>query len=582
MALRIVIVLLGILAATANINSTQVINVPCVGDDQTGLIQQAFVRASFFKGEEVIIRLEPAVYNFHRNLAAQYPYHISNTASEKENPNPQKHIGVWMRDMENIIFDGNGATILTHGELTSFVIDNCKNIKLTNFKLDAADPTVVEIDVTKVGEDFIEFDILPPTEFTVRNGVFLFKGEGWRFGDGKLVPKFKAIAQIYDPEREMTLRTPSPIHNYTKTEVIGEHSLRLFFDYQPKVKVGERYQLRHSIRNEVCMFLNDSKDIEIRNVDFNFMGNFGIVSQFSENITFENIKCEPSAESGRTNAGFADFLQFSSCKGKIRILNSRFAGSQDDPINIHGIHLQVVRQIGDNKVIVAYHHPQTFGFPPFKPGDELAFVNRATLNYEGETALVDSIRPLDEYNFELTLNRNFSSQEEKKLDSGYAVENITWTPDVLIAGNYFTKTPTRAILITTRGKSLIEGNIFYRIPMESILVADDASSWYESGPVTNLTIRGNTFIDCESPVISVSPENKIFENPIHSNISIIGNKFISAKEDAIKIIDSEKIEIKGNSFFITPDDNLDQKDLIKLENDSKTKVKNNRIITKER
>lgn len=576
---RHIIVALGIFATSGEMNASQVINVPCVGDDQTRLIQQALVKASFYKGEEVTIRLEPGTYHLHRNLAAQHIYHVSNTTSEKENPNPSKHIGIWMKDMENIIFDGSGSTILTHGELSTFVVDNCKNIKLTNFKVDAADPTVVEINITKVGDDFIEFDILPPSQFIVKNGMFLFKGEGWRFGDGKLVPKFKAIAQIYDPVREMTLRTPSPIHNYTKAEVIGDNSVRMFFDYKPEVHPGERYQLRHSIRNEACMFLNNSKDIEVSDVDFNFMGNFGAVSQFSKNITFDNIKCVPSPESGRTNAGFADFLQFSSCKGKVQILNSRFSGSQDDPINIHGTHLQVVKTDSINKIVIAYRHPQTFGFPPFKPGDELALVNRESLNYEGETAMVESVKPLNNYNYELVLNKKISSLMDGEIDSKYVVENISWTPEVLIKGNYFSLTPTRAILISTRGRSVIEDNIFYHIPLASILVADDANYWYESGPVSNLSIRNNIFIDCESPIIQVAPEVKEFKNPVHSNISIMRNKFISPQPDAIDIRDSQIVAIRRNTFVISPTSGLNEDDLIKLENVTQSNVKKNLIVS---
>ena len=566
------------ISAISGMNAEKVINVPCEGDDQTAIIKEALEQAAAFKGEDVIIRLEPVTYRLHRANSSLQIYHVSNTTSVYENPDPTKHIGIWMKDLENVTFDGNGATILTSGEMTSFVIDNCKNVKLTNFHLDSADPSVVEITISKVGDDFIDFKVLPPSQFEVKDNILIFKGEDWIFGDEKRISKHTAIAQIYDFDKDMTLRTQSPIQGYTKAEMIGDNTVRLYFDYHPSVKPGERFQLRHSIRNEVCSFINCSQNVEIENVDYNFLGNFGIVSQFSENVSFENVNFEPTPESGRTNAGFADFLQFSSCKGLLRIRNSRFAGSHDDPINIHGTHLRVVEAVAPNKLIVAYMHPQTFGFPPFYKGDELILVNRETLNYEGKNAKVESVKAIDDYKYELTLDRKLSDILDRNITGLYAVENLSWTPDVEITGNYFSRTPTRAILITTRGNSIIRDNTFFRTPMASILVADDANSWYESGPVTDLTIQNNLFIECASPVISVAPEIKKFNVPVHSNITITGNRFLGAQDGAISIKASEDIVIKNNIFEVAGVGKVSESDLILLKNVSLYTIEGNKII----
>lgn len=566
------------LALALPLCAEKVIEVPATGEDQTSAIKAALEEAARYSQEPVVIKLQPQIYNLHRNTSTAKVYHISNTTSVQENPDPTKHIGIWMNNLHNVTFDGNGATILTHGEMTSFGIDNCTNIKLKNFRLDASDPSVVEVTVSKVGNDFIDFDILPPSQFEVKDGYMVFKGEGWIFGDEKRESPHIAIAQIYDYDKGMTLRTDSPIRGYTKAEKIGDNTVRLYFDYQPKVKPGEKFQLRHSIRNEVATFINNSKNIEIRGVDYNFLGNFGIVSQFSENVSFIKVNFEPFAGSGRTNAGFADFLQFSSCKGLLKIIDCRFAGSHDDPINIHGTHLQVVETISPNKVIVEYRHPQTFGFLPFKPGDELGFVNRATLNYEGKPVKVKSVKELDEYKYELVLDKNISEIIDKKINSQYAVENLTWTPDVEIRGNYFSKTPTRGILITTRGKSVIEDNTFFRIPMAAILVADDANSWYESGPVSDLTIRNNVFVGCASPVIQVSPEIRSYNEPVHSDITITGNQFLPAKPGTIQIKASDGILINKNLFEVSNPDAIAESDLIILKDVTDCKVENNRIV----
>src|SRR5206468_12764963 len=77
--------------------------------------------------------------------------------------------------------------------------------------------------------------------------------------------------------------------------------------------------------------------------------------------------------------------------------------------------------------------------------------------------------------------------------NGLCIENLTWTPEVLIQNSRFERTNTRGLLLTTRRKVIIENNVFYKTGMSPILIADDALSWFESGAVQDVTIRNNTF-----------------------------------------------------------------------------------------
>jgi hypothetical protein len=109
----------------------------------------------------------------------------------------------------------------------------------------------------------------------------------------------------------------------------------------------------------------------------------------------------------------------------------------------------------------------------------------------------------------------------------FAVENITYTPAVRIAGNTFRNIPTRGILLTTRGRSVIEDNVFDGLDMASIFISGDASSWFESGPVHDLTIRRNTFRrpSPNHPVILIHPENTVTDEPVHDTIRIEDNTY---------------------------------------------------------
>ena len=58
------------------------------------------------------------------------------------------------------------------------------------------------------------------------------------------------------------------------------------------------------------------------------------------------------------------------------------------------------------------------------------------------------------------------------------VENLAYVPDVTISGAYFSRVPTRGILMTTRGKVVIENNVIHTPMRQALHIADDADSWY--------------------------------------------------------------------------------------------------------
>ncbi|WP_316823097.1 right-handed parallel beta-helix repeat-containing protein [Pedobacter gandavensis] len=116
---------------------------------------------------------------------------------------------------------------------------------------------------------------------------------------------------------------------------------------------------------------------------------------------------------------------------------------------------------------------------------------------------------------------------------GDALENVTWTSSVTIKNSRFEGTISRGTLITTRRKVLVENNVYYRTGIHAILIENDAEGWYESGPVTDVTIRNNQFIECgfnsapNNYVISINPQNhKMVPNYwVHKNIKIEHNTF---------------------------------------------------------
>ncbi len=502
----------------------EVIHVSPVSGANNRNIADALEKAAQYNGRPVTIRFRPGMYELTRTESFAIPYYISNTTSESEAPDPTKHIGLLLQSLSNVTIDGGGSTLLMNGEMTSFVLDRCRNITLKNLNIDYKYPTQVEIEVLEEGKDFLIVQVHPTSQYRITDGQLEWGGDGWAFNQG--------IAQSYDWFTDMTWRSWSPTENLIRTVELRPNVLYMQYREKPEVKVHTIFQIRDAIRDEVCGLIERSKDIRLENINFYYLGNFGVVAQNSENITVDRSVFVPEPGSGRTNAGFADFLQVSGCKGLIDIKNSRFAGAHDDPINIHGTHLKVTGFQSPGRIKVRFMHPQTFGFEAFVQGDEIELVDAHSLLPEGR-ARVKKATLINPREIELVLERPLPN----KLLSheNLVVENITWTPEVRITNNYFSRIPTRGILITTRGKSLIENNTFYGMQMCGILVANDALSWYESGPVHDLTIRRNTFLNCGEPVINIEPENKTNKGAVHRNILIEENHFYLREHTTVAI-----------------------------------------------
>jgi hypothetical protein len=174
-------------------------------------------------------------------------------------------------------------------------------------------------------------------------------------------------------------------------------------------------------------------------------------------------------------------------------------------------------------------HYQSIGFVWAKPGETVAFIENQSMNTFG-TGRVESFTARNATEFEIT----FKDPLPQSISVGDALENLAWTPDVLIKNNFFGSCRARGVLVTTPGKVVIEKNVF-ESSGAAILISGDANGWFESGGVKDVLIRNNTFNDpcmtslfqfCEG-IISIYPEipQLNVDKPFHRNIRIEKNAF---------------------------------------------------------
>lgn len=505
-------------------SAKKVVEISPSGADDTRNIQQSINSLNKKNAE---LRFLPGEYLLSRTEAFDTLLYVSNTTSPKENPDPTKHIAMLFRDLKGLRINAEGARFVTRGEVTPWAFLNCENITWRGGSFMAEDPTVAEM--TVVSADSTSFVARPEetSKFISRDSTIVATGHGWE------APLPQSWVQIFDSYTQVNKRlSTAPFKsntNYIDDKGLVHYSLVKPVELLP----GQVLQFRHGIRNEVGGFIDLCNNITLEGITWNFLGNFGIVAQNSENINYERLTFEPSE--GRVTAGFADFLQLSGCRGHINIKDCVFDGPQDDPINIHGTAMKVI-SAADSALTLEYGHAQTYGFPIYFAGDSVEIVDAQTLLPTAKARVISA-------SMNGPMGMNLTLDRPVIIPTKAVVENISACPSAHISGCIFRHIPTRGILVTTRSEVVIEDNTFYSTVMPAILIADDASSWYESGPVKDITIRNNFFHQGGKSIV-VAPEIKRFAAPVHSGIKIYGNLATSPTE--IDIRGAEDLFISHN------------------------------------
>jgi len=532
-------------AAAATETAPVVVNVAAFGADPTGRIDSAPAIAAALRHAKAVnnrpvrIVFPRGTYQLYPERAETRELYVSNTVGADQQYR-DKQIGLLVEDMHDVTIDGGGAELVYHGLQTAFAAIRSTNVTFTNFSFDYAAPEVIDTTVASAGvtggHAYRVLSVPAGSPYRVSGTHITWLGETspatgqpyWSGVDGL------EYTQIHDPVAQRTWRADNPLFTGVAavTDLGGQ---RIRIDYTTGTApsdAGLVYQMRLIERAQPGAFIWESHDVTLRSMNAYHLQTFGMVGQFSENITIDRVNFAPDPRSGRSTASFADFVQMSGVTGKVSITGCVFDGPQDDPINVHGTYVEVVGQPGPDTLTLSYEHPQTAGFPQFYPGDQLHLVDtRTMIPLAGGSARVTAVdgpsgsdhsKPLT--TMTVTLDRPVPAGVQI---GGTVAENLTYTPSVVIADNVFRNVPTRGILVTTPKPVLITGNRFDGMSMASVYISADAYQWYESGAVDNVMIRGNTFTRPAGPVIFVQPTNQVLDpaNPVHHNISVEDNRF---------------------------------------------------------
>ena len=468
----------------------------------------AKIKAEYKEGEKVILRFPEGRYEFHEKGAAVREYYISN----HDQTNPKK-VGIALEDMKNLTLDGQGSEFVFHGRMLPVSLLRSENCLLKNFSIDFENPHIAQVKIVENDpQDGIVFEPAPWVDYRIaKDSIFEAYGEGWTMRhswgiafDGDTKHLVYNTSDIGCPTKGASEVAPRRIH------APGWKDARLV--------PGTVVAMRGWGRPTPGIFLSHDVNTTIENVKVHYAEGMGLLAQLCENITLEKFGvCLKGDADPRYFTTQADATHFSGCKGKIVSCNGLYEGMMDDAIKVHGTYLKVVKRVDDRTLVGRSMHGQSWGFEWGCPGDEVQFIRSNTMELVGKQNKIISIRPYDKEQTEGA--REFLITFQEPVDqvineqSGFGIENLTWTPEVLFSGNVIRNNRARGSLFSTPRKTIVENNLFDHTSGAAILLCGDCNGWFETGACRHVIIRKNRFVNAltnlfqfTNAVISIYPE----------------------------------------------------------------------------
>lgn len=587
--------------------------------DSTLAVAKALDAAKKIKGP-VTLEFPQGEYHFYKENATQKVIHTSNTSSLSY---PTKWISFLIEGQEDLTIDGLGSQLIFHGDVMAMAVIDSKRINLNNFVLDYKDADTVDLTVVgngaEDGKEYTDFYVPENYNYTINENKkeITWQGDidpntGKPYWEGK--NSFGAYLVVYKGFDETVSRhqarnangdnASDPFTDVTNIEYLGENRLRFTYKKtRPTAhELGNIFLLTNSARRTTAgAFISESDTVHMNNLDVHYLSGFGWLLQMSKNIEFNGVNFLPRFGSGKYTSSNADQIHAAGVGGYMNVLNSNFSMAHDDPMNIHGTYLRTEEVIDNKTIRMRYIHGQQGGFRQYHPGDEIVFYSRTYLDTpkgvsEDKPFIVESsIAPGEVYNGKALSMRDeivtfkdeipeavlaqlrtkiVRQNEAKDVEPMYVAENITYSPKLTIKGNKMKSIPTRGILASVRKEVIIEDNIFENMTMANIYLSNDADYWYESGPIRDMTIKGNKFYIRPTGQSEWGNVSGIFIDPVivrpyawkyedgssplpedmermqvHKGIKIIENEFHMANDNVVTAEGVDGMEIRDNKII---------------------------------
>lgn len=115
-----------------------------------------------------------------------------------------KTVGLMLHEIDDLTIEGNGATLMYHGKMTTIALEHCNGVRINNLHIDFERPAGSEIQYRKVTGGETEVTLHRDTRYEIVNGKIRLYGEGWRSNKNHCIE--------YDPDTESFTYSQGGIH----------------------------------------------------------------------------------------------------------------------------------------------------------------------------------------------------------------------------------------------------------------------------------------------------------------------------------------------------------------------------------
>ncbi|MGI2258688.1 alpha-1,3-galactosidase-related protein [Shewanella sp. GXUN23E] len=521
--------------------TTEVINLQPEKGDMTPALRRAIEAA---KSKNIRIVLQKGTYKFFPDYAYSAYRVITNHG------NGLKKSAFVFDGFDAVEIEGNDAELIFHGQMAPFQFYNSNNIKVRDVSVDWDVPFTFTAEVTAVNpqQGWVELLPLPGQQARVAKGRLLFPDV-----DDFNYP-YPGSSLYFDPVNKRVVHGAWDFSSFpSRVEKLPGGKIRLYEELKQYPQVGfwwtskgdrdnDRYAPAFQVRNSNNILLDGVKVHHALGMAFLF--------ERSRDISILNsaVVLKDEEHGNRVISSTADASHFANCGGDILIENSRFENMLDDGVNVHGTYVKVDAILDDHSVRAELMHFEQLGFEFAGEGDEVWFIHKPDVSRQQVDKVV-GVKPVNEQYVELT----FSQPLPESLKVGDLLENKTWNPTFTLRNSQIGDHRARSIVLKTPKKIVIENNRFYSM-MSCVFLRGESHYWYESGAVTDVTIRNNRFEHCaysggEHAVLTITPRlGKGFDarQLFDSNIQFVDNDVITFDNRVVWADRVNNIKVAGN------------------------------------
>ena len=499
----------------------------------------------------IAFEFEKGIYHFYPEKANSRHLNISN------NDSGTKRIVFQVTNFTSFEIDGANSDFIFHGKIVPFEIENSTNVTLCNFTVNWDSPFVFEGLVVNNNSGGKSFDVKISSEikYKITNNELFFSGYDWSSGLGENI--------IYNLQTKRPYYYTSKYeHNWKsrtlKAQDLGNHIVRLTGTTAELPPVGSLYIDKgpHG-QNRLfpAIYINQSKNINLSSINIYHSGAMALIAQKTNSVNLSKFNVILAPLSSRMISASADATHFVNCKGEIKFDSCRFENMLDDATNVHGTYQIVDSAMSENKLSLTSGHFQQNGFTLFDEGDTMALVDRLTL----KPVFVSRVKKYKVVNDTYFLLETVNSIPVKVISNRYVVENLSWKASLIMRNCTVKQNRARSVLVSTTKPVLIENNYFSSM-MAGIRICGDANYWYESGDVSQVVIRKNTFEDIG--IGGHSPQAVLQIDPIlrkdyragfyfHRNIVFENNIIKTFDPLIVYALSVDGLTIRNNEIILT-------------------------------